>query len=153
MDTNVAHVGNGATPQASPKCVTACVDRMERIMQEERLVLDDQYRILKEYPTPTGQLGAGDAFVKWAWTNHRNPVLCELIAIDPHETRGFVQFPEDDDLSAFDQDDRKFVAVAVASGGSPPIINASDTGWRDYGEALARHGVDVEFICPELMEK
>ena len=154
MDTNVVYVANGQTPQASPSCVIACVDRMERIKQgKERLVLDDQHRILKEYPKPIGQLGPGHAFVKWAWTNRRNTALCELVAIHPHEARGFVEFPEDEDLSAFDPDDRKFVAVALASQDSPPIVNATDTGWRDHQEALARHGVHIDFICPELMEK
>lgn len=153
MDTNVVHVANGETQQAGPGCVTACVDRMDRIIQGERLVLDKQDRILKEYPMPTGQLGAGHAFVKWAWTNRYNPALCELVAIHPHEARGFVEFPEDDDLSDFDPDDRKFVAVALASRGSPPIVNATDTGWRDHQEALARHRVHIDFICPELMEK
>lgn len=154
MDTNVVHVANGETSQAGPGCVTACVDRMEQIKQgRKRLVLDDQDRILKEYPTPTGQLGPGHAFVKWAWTNRRNTALCELVAIHPHEARGFVEFPEDDDLAAFDPDDRKFVAVALASRGSPPIVNATDTGWHDHQEALARHDVHIDFICPELMEK
>ena len=153
MDTNVVHVANRRTPQAGPNCVTACVNRMDRIIQGERLVLDDQDRILKEYPTPTGQLEAGDAFVKWAWTNRYNPALCELVAIHPHGNRGFVQFPKDEALAAFDRDDRKFVAVALASGKSPPILNASDTGWRDHQEVLAEHDVRVEFICPELMEE
>ena len=154
MDTNVVHVANGETPQASPCCVTACVDRMDRIKHgKERLVLDDQDRILKEYPTPTGQRGAGHAFVKWVWTNRYNSALCELVTIYPHEARGFVEFPEDDGLATFDPDDRKFVAVALASGGSPPIVNATDTGWRDHQEVLARHDVHIDFICPELMEK
>lgn len=153
MDTNVADVGNGATGQASPECVTACVDRMDRIIQGERLVLDDQDQILKEYPTSTGQLGAGHAFTKWVWTNRYNPTFCEVVTLQPHEARGFAQFPEDEALATFDRDDRKFVAVALASGKSPPILNASDTGWRDHQEALAKYGVRVEFICPELMEK
>ena len=154
MDTNVVHVANRETPQTSPNCVIACADRLERIKQgKERLVLDNQDRILKEYPTPTGQREAGHLFVKWVWTNRYNRELCELVAIHPHEARGFVEFPQDDELSAFDPDDRKFVAVALASGGSPPIVNATDTGWHDHRETLARHGVHVDFICPELMEK
>lgn len=154
LDTNVVHVANGETSQAGPGCVTACVDRMERIKQgKERLVLDDQDRILKEYPTPPGQLGAGHAFVKWVWTNRYSPAFCELVAIHRHEARGFVEFPEDADLATFDADDRKFVAVALAGQGSPPIVNATDTGWRDHQEVLARHGVHIDFICPELMEK
>lgn len=60
-------------------------------------------------------------------------------------------FPDDEMLAGFDRDDRKFVAVAIASGESPPILNASDTDWHDHRQALSRHGVAVEFVCPELM--
>ena len=151
MDTNVVHVANGETQQAGPGCVTACVDRMDRIIQGEQLVLDKQDRILKEYPMPTGQLGAGHAFVKWAWTNRYNPALCELVAIHPHEARGFVEFPENDDLATFDADDRKFVAVALASGTSPDVINATDTDWWAPRRALQQHGVNIRFLCPDLM--
>ncbi|HSU82609.1 MAG TPA: hypothetical protein VLR69_09330, partial [Thermoanaerobaculia bacterium] len=57
----------------------------------------------------------------------------------------------DPDLAAFDPSDRKFVAVAVASGEQPEILNASDTDWWHHREALSRHGVEVRFLCPQLM--
>ena len=152
MDTNVACVANGDADQAGPGCVVACVDRMERIKAEERLILDDGHRILKEYPTTAGQKRAGHAFTKWAWMNRHNEERCTLVSIEPDGQRGFVEFPDDDDLAGFDRDDRKFVAVAMASGESPPIVNASDKDWRDHRHALSRHGVIVEFVCPELMK-
>lgn len=152
MDSNVAFVGSGEAEQAEPACVLACVDRMAEIKTDGRLVLDDGNRILREYPKPTGQLKAGHAFAKWAWTNHRNPERCTLVSIQSDDERGFAEFPDDDDLAGFDPDDRKFVAVAVASGESPRILNASDTDWRDHRHALSRHGVIVEFVCPELMK-
>lgn len=157
MDSNVAFVGNRQAEQAGPGCILACVDRMARIREHEKLVLDDGGRILEEYPRPTGQPGLGDAFVKWVWTNLFDPKVCRLVQIEPHEERGFAEFPDDEDLAGFDQDDRKFVAVAVAaasaSGKLPPILNASDRDWWDHRDALARHGVDVEFLCPELMKE
>lgn len=42
MDTNVAVVANGLTPQASPDCTAACVAALERIQSDHRLVLDGQ---------------------------------------------------------------------------------------------------------------
>lgn len=153
MDSNVAFVGNGRADHAEPDCVLACVARMERIKTQERLLLDSEGRILQEYPSPrpTEQPRAGDAFIIWAWQNQHNPEVCTLVPIQAHDKRGFAQFPDDEELAGFDRDDRKFVAVAVASGESPPILNASDTDWRDHQQALSRHGVAVEFVCPELM--
>lgn len=152
MDSNVARVANGDAEQAGPTCVEACVERMERIVTAGRLVLDDEYRILKEYPTTTGQVRAGHAFTKWAWKNCHHPKRCMLVVIQPDGQRGFEEFPDDDELAGFDRQDRKFVAVAIGSGESPPVLNAADTDWRDYRDALSRHGVIVEFVCPELME-
>ncbi len=151
VDTNVMHVANGATEQASPECVMACVDRLAQVIDQERLVLDDAQHIFDEYPMPTQQPRAGHVFLKWIWTNRYNSELCTLVTIDPHEERGFEQFPDDDELAGFDQDDRKFVAVAVASGESPPIVNASDKDWWDHRDALSRHGVRIEFVCMDLM--
>lgn len=151
MDSNVAFVGNGATEQAGVECVIACVDRMEQIMTQERLLLDSEGRIFEEYPKPTGQYGAGDAFFVWAWRNQRNRDVCRLVQIELHDERSFADFPDDEELAGFDRDDRKFVGVAIASGESPPILNASDTDWWNHRQALFRHGVAVEFVCPELM--
>lgn len=54
-------------------------------------------------------------------------------------------------LENFDLTDRKFVAVALASGVDPPINNASDTDWWEFRDALARHRVTINFLCQELM--
>ena len=70
----------------------------------------------------------------------------------PNDARGFEEFPGAPSLAGFDMDDRKFVAVALASGTGPEILNASDTDWWDFREPLERHGVRVNFLCPELME-
>ncbi len=95
----------------------------------------------------------GDAFFKWLWNNQVNPACCRQIKIvpDPLGDRVFEEFPDDPDLAGFDRSDRKFVAVALASEESPPILNASDTDWWEVRDALARHGVYPRFLCPELM--
>lgn len=75
------------------------------------------------------------------------------VAIHPIQSgESFAEFPADANLAGFDRADRKFVAVALASGDSPPIVNATDSDWWLFREALQRHGVQVEFLCPELMQ-
>ena len=154
VDTNVAVVANRKTEQASNKCVQKCIDELKRIHGECRVLLDHDYLILKEYKDNlnlSGQPEAGDAFFKWLWDNQVNDQYTRRVRIDPQDDRGFEQFPDDPGLVLFDRDDRKFVAVAAASGSSPTIVNASDSGWWEHREALRRHGVDVCFLCPELM--
>ncbi|HET6383334.1 MAG TPA: hypothetical protein VFJ58_08090, partial [Armatimonadota bacterium] len=102
----------------------------------------------------SGQPGVGDSFFKWLWVNQENLQTCRKVVITPakqHE-RGFEEFPDDPELARFDHSDRKFVATIIASREKAPIVNASDTDWWDYGDALKRHGVTVLFLCPELME-
>ena len=123
----------------------------------ETVLVDEGWEILREYKRlchPDGRPGAGDPFFKWVLTNRGNETRVRLVPI--HVTADgadFTEFPRDSTLTAFDRDDRKFVAVALASSDSPPIVNATDTDWWLFREALARHGVTVEFLCPDLMRE
>jgi hypothetical protein len=160
VDTNVAVVANGlsASPQAGPRCVKACAAKMREIQLQHVLVLDDGWHIVREYMrklASTGQPGVGDAFLKWVLTNRTNPQRCETVHITPRNGETgpvtFAEFPGDDALIGFDRSDHKFVAASVSHPEKPPILNAVDTDWWDYRIALERHGVRVEFLCPEAM--
>jgi len=154
IDTNVPLVANGMHPPASLDCIRACT----QVLSEARLGvirIDDDGLILSEYRhhlSHHGEPGIGDAFFKWLWDNQANPLYCQKIPITYDEAGGreFLEFPDDPDLQSFDRSDRKFVAVAIASGANPSIINASDTDWHIFRVALGRY-VTVRFICPELM--
>src|SRR5205085_590695 len=117
---------------------------------------DDRGLIMEEYLkhlSLSGRPGQGDQFFKWLWDRQGLPTHCRWIAITAHAERGFDEFPVDEALARFDHADRKFVAVVVASAESAPILAASDRrSWGRYREALAKHGVQIELVCPELME-
>jgi len=154
MDTNVAIVANGRSPQAGISCVENCIAQLLDIRERSRMLIDESGLILEEYRrhlSPSGQPGPGDAFFKWLWSNQANQEYCLQVPITPSEERGFEEFPSDPELAQFDRADRKFVAVALASGESVQILNASDTDWWIYRDALSQHGITVNFICPELM--
>lgn len=157
LDTNVLITANGGADHASMACVNASVDQLIEIKENGRVLIDETGFILDEYSrhmSHRGQPGTGDAFFKWLWENQGHIDLCTRINIHPRDENGtsFPAFPEDDiNLSSFDLSDRKFVAVAIASGEFPPIINATDTDWWNFQEALADHSVTICFICPELM--
>ncbi|MBX3184849.1 MAG: hypothetical protein KIT72_07620 [Polyangiaceae bacterium] len=151
VDTNVILVANRQHQDVSEACVVSCTRRLQAIMKDGRVAIDDGYRILKEYQNKTTpQIGkrAGDAFVKWLLRNNANEQRCDQVKLEEHSVRGFKSFPDDVRLANFDPPDRKFVAVAVAHGGHPPIAQAADSKWLGWAPALRDHGVSVEFLCP-----
>jgi hypothetical protein len=157
MDTNVAVVANGRTHQAGNLCVETCITTLIEMRDHHRVLVDERGLILDEYRrhlSPSGQPGPGDAFFKWLWNNQGNLDHCRQISITPVKSgsRSFEEFPDDPDLAKFHRKDRKFVAVAIASGEQPPILNASDTDWWDHRAALKRHRVEIRFLCLELMK-
>ncbi len=153
VDTNVAVVANGESGQASGECEETCINRLEEITTGEvKLALDDQRRIIEEYRgnlSPHGQPGAGDAFLKWVEMNWTNSKWCSLVSITPVNglENEFHEFPNDSALVAFDPDDRKFIAVAIAHPEKPPILQAVDSQWLSFRDALRRNRVMVEFLC------
>ena len=153
VDTNVAVVANGKSEQASEECVDTCIGRLEQIIRgETKLVLDADWIILDEYSrnlSSSGKPGTGDRFLAWSLRNRTNPEQCELVSVTPvtNLENEFEEFPKDSELANFDPDDRIFVAVAVAHCEKPPILQAVDSQWLDFRDALHQHGVIVEFIC------
>ena len=156
MDTNVAVVANGQTPQANPNCRLKCIDKLRQVQDEFRVLLDDKNLIFEEYKERlsfSGQPGPGDAFFKWLFENQANPEHCRRVTVTLHPEREFLEFPDDPALASFDRNDRKFVAVVLASETCPKILNASDTDWWHQRRELEQQGVEVVFICPELMRE
>lgn len=155
VDTNVLVVANGESKQASAACVRTCVQYLNAIAHDGQIVLDDGWRIIREYTRQArsaGQPGPGDAFLKWVLTNQANEQRCQRVHITPRDRADdFEEFPTDPALAGFDRADRKFAAVAICCPLNPPVANATDTDWWDFREPLQVHGVTVEFLCLELM--
>ena len=156
VDTNVTCAANGDAKQADPKCVLRCLQELVVTRNGRQVLLDDKGLILQEYlkQKPHGfPQGPGDAFLVWVYDNQANPAHIRVVPVTPlnGDPRGFAEFPDDADLMAFDQEDRKFVAVALASGNTSPILNATDTDWWIHRNALIRNGARLKFLCPHLM--
>lgn len=158
IDTNTGIVANGNTAQADDACMAACIALLVRTQDEGVVLIDNKDLILEEYLayfSPSGQPGPGDRFMNWLLLNQWNPTYCRRVPVTPlpGDPRCFAEFPEAPDLAGFDPGDRKWVAVALASGDNPAIYNASDTDWWDYKAALSRAGIRIEFLCPQLMTR
>jgi len=154
VDTNVPVVANARSAQTDPDCILSCIGILREIRERGIFVLDDAMRILDEYRrnlSLSGQPGAGDFFMKWVWTVQADPRHCQRVSITPRadDPSTFVEFPNDTDLANFDPSDRKFVAVALASGSAPEILNAVDSDWANHFDSLTRNGVRLRFLCPQ----
>ena len=162
VDTNVIVIAND-TDDKRKDCRDFCQTRIKQIRdQRETVVVDDNWRILGEYKDntrPNTRKGVGDLFVKRLLQNLGNPEICTMVHITSSAGNGtdFEEFPTDDALSSFDQDDRKFIAVALAHkqdiGQVPTILLAIDRGWLQFMDALAGHEVNVDLICEEDMQR
>ena len=162
VDVNVAVVANGKSPQADARCRLACIQALLEVT-ENGIAIDNGDRILGEYRraqlSMSGQPGAGDKFMKWLHQNQCTESVCQRVAITPDPEWGFENFPNDDSLGRitdhrrFDPDDRKYVAVALASRRSPTILNAVDSDWSEYRDELLAHDVVVEELCPDCLRE
>lgn len=155
VDTNVARVASGHSPQADAACASACVQRLYEIMEQGGLLVDSLGLILNEYIKGLGHAGtpgAGEKFVKWAYSQQWQSDKVTRVAITPTTNEGwrkYKEFPDQPALKGFDPSDQKFVAVAVASGTNPPILNAVDSDWWNHRQALTNAGIVIEFVCPQ----
>lgn len=156
IDTNVILVANRQHQDVSPQCIINCTNALQTLMQKGKLAIDDRFRILGEYQhktQPNKCRGAGDVFVKWVLQNIANPARCEQVEIVENRERAFESFPDDADLVKFDPPDRKFVAVSAAHPDKPPILQAADSKWIGWAPALKRHGITVDFLCKDDIER
>jgi hypothetical protein len=155
IDTNVLIAANGRDcPQVTRKCQLRTGQYLRDIQTNGIIVIDNRWLILNEYKNKvnqTGQPGIGDAFLKWVLSNQRNSQRCEQVEIHPSEDNSFREFPDAPQLEKFDPSDRKFVAVALTAPDRPPIVNAVDSDWAEFYEALTQCGVNLQFLCPDVI--
>lgn len=159
VDTNVPKTANLATQpdpnsDVSDACVLACVEAVEHVIKKRGLIIDAADEIFDEYRQQLsikGQPGVGDRFMKWVHDNRWSLPVAQRVHITQNGD-SYDAFPTHDDLSDFDRSDQKFVAVANAHKNKPPILQATDSNWWGWKDALADVGIVVQFLCPEYVE-
>lgn len=152
IDTNVLLVADGQHPDASMTCRNACIKKLDDIRKNSVIVLDDEYRILKEYCKkidPERGKDAGAAFLKWLLNNLANSSRVNQVHVTCNTRMQFKEFPVAELELEFDASDRKFPAVANAHRSKPTILQAVDCKWLDWWKRLLTAGIRVEFICPD----
>lgn len=159
VDTNVPINANCANdpakiPDNLVACVKSCVDAIDHVMNKGIFVIDSGDEIYSEYLNNlclSGQKGIGNAFMKWVNDHRHNPEYCDRVTITKAGD-SYDEFPAHDGLDNFDRSDRKFVAAANAHVDRPPILQATDSKWWGWQDALAEVGITVRFLCPKYVE-
>ncbi|MBI5061996.1 MAG: hypothetical protein HZB87_00575 [Desulfatitalea sp.] len=159
VDTNVPKTANLATnPSSIPdelvECVMACVNAIDHLVNAGGMVLDDGNEIFDEYRQQlslSGQPGQGDHFLKWIHDNRWKWPKSDRVRITKNGD-SYVEFPDHEGLLNFDRSDRKFVAVANAHLKKPPVLQATDSKWWGWTQALNEVGITVKFLCPDYVE-
>lgn len=160
VDTNVPKTANRARdpatiPDELVDCVFACIEAVNHVVKNGGLVIDSGEEIYDEYRRQLslkGQPGLGDVFMKWVHDNRWGFPEEDRVTIMKNG-ESYDEFPDHDGLIKFDKSDRKFVAVANAHPEKPPILQATDSKWWGWKEALAEVGITVTFLCPEYAKK
>ncbi|MXW21353.1 MAG: hypothetical protein F4Z95_11155 [Gammaproteobacteria bacterium] len=160
VDTNVPKVANLAT-QSDPEsdfpetCVEACVDAVGHVVRTRGLILDAGNEIYDEYmgnlAAWSQQPGVGDIFMKWVHDRRGSLNASQKVSITRNGD-SYDEFPHHDGLENFDISDRKFVAVSNAHPEKPAILQATDSKWWGWKEALKECGIEVAFLCPDYVE-
>jgi hypothetical protein len=138
VDTNVVLVANRAHADVSPDCVIECIDRLQAPMRTGKVVIDDAYRVLKEYQHRTSPM-----------KNSANTRHVGQVALTGQSPDVFAEFPDAALQASVDPSDRKFLATAVAHPARPTARQAADSKWLDWWQPLKAAGVTVEFLCPD----
>jgi hypothetical protein len=92
---------------------------------------------------PRGEPGVGDRFYLHVLMS--NPARVERVDLPRTADGGYADFPDDPELVRFDPSDRKFAALARRE--RAPVVNATDSDWLHYRDALARYAIAVNFLC------
>jgi hypothetical protein len=159
VDTNVPKTANlAARPDPDTdvpdSCVLSCIEAIEHVTKTKGLVIDAGDEIFDEYRQQLamkGQPGVGDKFMKWVHDNRWCLPDSNRVAITKNG-ESYDGFPVHDGLKNFDRSDRKFVAVANAHRKHPPILQATDSKWWGWREALGEVGIKVLFVCRQYAE-
>ena len=151
IDSNVAIVANGRSPQASINCELACVELLERC-EQLLICLDQTSLIMDEYAkhlSYAGSPGVGDMFFKYLHDNQYAQRNIELVTVTQisDENRGFAELP----VNNFDPSDRKFLATAVSAGAQ--VVNATDSDWAEQQELMNQLNITVQQLCPDCCER
>ncbi len=116
-----------------------------------KIFLDNLQLCFKEYFTycnRSGQPSLCDIYTKWLWDNQYNDQYCKIMHITPidNSKTNFKCLKRYEFLNSFHKNDKKFIAIAIASEDYPEICNATDSHWQSIESRLEDIGIKIKQI-------
>ena len=153
IDTNVIVVADNGHSECGADCLSACIDRLERVKKFETVVVDEGFQIISEYLRQVCTSGKaktpGGEFLKWLMHNLSNADHCLKIKLNQTGHGLFSESPAG--FHGFDKDDLKFLAVANTVIPKPTILQAVDTKWDAWSKEFNAAGITIENLCPSYV--
>ena len=130
----------------------ASVRALDAVVKSGHIFVDDAGLIMKEYRRNlegSGPPGPGRAFFRWLLTHEWGGTKVTRVALTPRagDSHDFKELPKPTDGTVYDPSDRKFLAVAATHHERPPILQAVDSKWWGWRNALQEIGVEIHFLC------
>ena len=161
IDTNVPKMAANVNAQnkLDAKCSYECLTFINRLISSNDtiVVLDSPGEIFREYRnnlSSGGQDTVATIFFNWVCRNLtcRENSLVEQQYITVTGDREYAEFPDSPSLNGFDISDRKFIALANAHPEHPQIVEASDSLWWGFKDALNDLGIHIYFLCEDYVK-
>jgi hypothetical protein len=158
IDTNVLLVASARHPDSPFQDSQVPAEQQQIVLDwlmtfwkdhQRKVVLDARFKIWDEYHH---QMIRGQDIGSLVMVEKLTLSLVRFIDI-AYDERGVGCLPPELEKVVHDRSDRKFVAAALidlSEGGQSTIINAVDTDWCDWEEALKRHGIAVTHLIEGL---
>jgi len=156
IDTNVLLVASAHHPDSPFKDSDVPIEQLKEVFEwltkfrvdgQRKIVLDQFWKIMAEYRHKMTDQDFGLQVVK-----EKLQQSARFIDV-PYDRHGHGRLPPELEKVIHDKSDRKFVATAlidVAEGGQSTIINAVDSDWCDWEDALGSHGITVTHLIEDL---
>jgi len=150
VDTNVLLAADiSPSPRLATHLSLSCrehsLEWLEAFLErQDRLVVDEGWKILNEYQRKTQPDDYASFFVREILSRS----LVDPVSIEMDETDSAC-LPDGLLETVHDLADRKFVAVALAHPDRPTIVNSADTDWLDWQDDLAKFRIYCLHLCAE----
>ncbi len=158
IDTNVLLVASARHPDSPFKDSQVPAEQQQIVLdwlmafrtdRQRMVVLDLSFKIWDEYHH---QMVRGQDIGSLVIAEKLQLSLVRFVDI-AYDQHGVGCLPPDLEKVVHDRSDRKFVAAALidlSTGDRSTIVNAVDTDWCDWEEALKRHGIAVTHLIDGL---
>ena len=151
VDTNIWAMASKSAAEMTNdelKCSEICIEWLKIfVSSDDRLIVDLTYRILTEYRANITKGSLAEQYLNQLQSRPLDRFVYMQVEFDDND---YAILPEH--ITFDDEDDRKFIAVAIQFDPYAPIYNATDTDWAEEKESLINQGFTIHELCEDYIQ-